>query len=131
MMDNLPTEIIPMIFEHLDVGSKRNFILVCKRFLNVIRCDPKSTGKSMKIREDCEYDVDFLNAMLLNWPSLKYLTLGMEYYLHNHKDLKFLENVKFEHRESLESVEVETESGLMTSQFFSKDKEKYFYFEGK
>ena len=63
-----------------------------------------------------EYDVDFVNAMLLNWPSLKYLTL---YTCSNAQVSNFLENVKFEHCESLESVEVKNAD--MTRLFFSKE----------
>ena len=73
----------------------------------------------------CKVNVDFVNAMLLNWPSLKYLTIRMDHYRHFDKDLKFLENVKFEHCERLECVEVETLPD-MTRQFFSKD--EYYYY---
>ena len=125
MIDKLPTEIIPMIFEHLDVRSKENFVLVCKRFLHVIRCDPKLTIKSMRIGYYYKYDVDFVNAMLLNWPSLKDLTLGMNTGL-PYIPYQFLKNVKFEHCDSLESVEVQTWD--MTREFYSKG---YHYIEGK
>ena len=74
------------------VRSEENFVLACKSILHVIRCDPKLTIKSKKIGHHQKCDADFVNAMLLNWPSLKDLTPGI-----NPKVLKFLKNVKFEH----------------------------------
>ena len=66
----------------------------------------------------CKVNVDFVNAMLLNWPSLKYLTLEMGTW-NPDEVLNYLENVKFEHCESLESVEVKNAD--MTRLFFSKE----------
>ena len=126
MMDNLPAEIIPMIFEHLDVDSRKNFILVCKRFLHIVRCDPKITGKCVKIQPlKFRYNADFMNTLLLNWPSLKHLKLEMKSSLFT-KVSKFLKNVNFENCESLESVEVETDD--MTRHFFPR---RYQHLMGK
>ena len=116
MIYNLPTEIIPMIVEHLDVKSRKNFILVCKRFLNIVRSDPKITGKGLKIRpKKFRYNVDFMNALFLNWPSLKYLELKMKKSSPENV-AKFLDYLEFENCESLESVEVDTPD--MTEHFY-------------
>ena len=121
-MDSLPTEIILMIYGHLDAISQKNFIMVCKRFLNIILSDPKITPKGLEVTpqylkiqpKEFRYDADFINGLLLNWP-FEYLKLDMST-CRRTKVSKFLENVKFENCETLESVDVETDD--LTRHFF-------------
>ena len=107
MIDGLPTEIILMIFEHLDAQSRENFILVCKRLLFIVRCDPK-IGNCVTIpRVVFNYNVDFMNALFLNWPALKKMTLIMEGCRFPELS-EFLQKLKFESCKSLENVEIKT-----------------------
>ena len=125
-MDNLPAEIIAVIFEHLDVQSRKNFILVCKRFLYIVRWNPKLTGKGLKVQPmEFRYDVDFMNTMLQKRPSLNHLKMEMNTCLHT-KVAKFLKNLKFENCETLECVDVETDD--MTRYFYPR---RYHHIKGK
>ena len=80
-LNQLPPEIIRMIFEGIDTVSTKRCTLVCKKWMRVIRRDPKLTPTPQHITiepKKLNYDTNFVNNLLLNWPCLKTLHLEMK-----------------------------------------------------